>query len=194
MRVLDFGCSSGRVVRMLAARKPDLDWLGCDVNAAAIAWAREHLPAVAFHDQPLRPPLEFAADGSLDAAFAISIWSHYGPAPALAWLDELHRAIRPGGALLLTTHGEAAIAVRAADPAHGAAGQAPLLASLYRDGHAFVPFGEQGDSGVVDAEWGTAFFTPEWVAAHVTPRWSIRLYRPAALEGHQDVYVLRREG
>ena len=37
--VLDFGSSSGRVLRILAAARPDLRCLGCDPNEDAIAWA-----------------------------------------------------------------------------------------------------------------------------------------------------------
>jgi methylase of polypeptide subunit release factors len=43
---LDFGCSSGRVVRVLQAAYPDTRWHGCDPNAPAVAWASENLPAV----------------------------------------------------------------------------------------------------------------------------------------------------
>lgn len=192
-RVLDFGCSSGRVVRMLAARRPEVDWAGCDVNEAAIAWADRELPGISFAVQPLRPELPYEA-GRFDAAYAISIWSHFARAPALAWLEEMRRVIRVGGSLVVTTHGEAAIAARSADPGHGPAGQAPIQQALYRDGFTFVGiFGDAGDWGVVDEEWGTSFLTPEWLLSQITPRWSVQLYRPAAVQDHQDLYVLRRE-
>ncbi len=192
-RVLDFGCSSGRVVRMLAARRSAAQWLGCDVNAEAVAWARAELPGIEFFDQPLRPPLPLE-DATLDAAFAISIWSHYAEAPAATWLAELHRIIRPGGLALLTTHGAGAIAHRAGDSNHGEVAQRPVVVDLYRHGFAFVDvFGVGGDWGVVDAEWGTSFIDPEWMLRTVTPAWSVALYRPAAIDQHQDLWVLRRE-
>ncbi|MBJ7471022.1 MAG: class I SAM-dependent methyltransferase [Solirubrobacteraceae bacterium] len=192
-RVLDFGCSSGRVVRMLAARRPQSSWLGCDVNAAAINWATGAIPEVEFTVQPLRPPLPYS-DGSLDAAYAISIWSHYAEAPARVWLDELHRVIRPGGLALITTHGPGAIAYRSNDPNHGEATQRQPLVDLYRSGFSFVDaFGEAGDWGVVDREWGVSFISPEWMLREITPQWSVALYRPAAIDAHQDLWVLRRE-
>jgi SAM-dependent methyltransferase len=192
-RVLDLGCSSGRVVRMLAARRPEATWAGCDVNAAAIAWASEALPAIDFAVQPLRPPLPYA-DGSFDAVFAISIWSHYNADSALQWLDELHRIIAPGGLALITTHGPGAIAKRSSAIGHGEGPQRDLLVQLYRRGFAFVDsFGPGGDWGVVDHDWGTSFMTPEWLLSHVTPNWSAPLYRPAAIDGHQDLWILRRE-
>lgn len=192
-RVLDFGCSSARVVRMFAARRPEISWAGCDVNEGAIAWARQALPAIDFSVQPLRPPLPYDT-ASFDAVFAISIWSHYAAEPGLAWLQELHRVIKPGGALLITTHGPGAIAARAAHPDHGPTGQAGLIRDLYRHGFAFVPtYGTEGDHGVIDDGWGTAFMTPEWLLTQTTPKWSARLYRPAAVAGDQDLWVLRRE-
>jgi hypothetical protein len=53
-------------------------------------------------------------------------------------------------------------------------------------------FGEKGDWGVVDRDWGLAFFTPEWLLGQVTPEWALRVYRVGAAYGNQDVYVLER--
>ena len=49
-------------------------------------------------------------DGSLDAVFAISVWSRFGPRPAARWLAEMHRLVRPGGLLIITTQGIASLA------------------------------------------------------------------------------------
>ena len=84
-RGLDFGCSSGRVARALAACWPEADWHGCDPNRDAIAWARRHLPDVTFQRSPQDPPLPYE-DGAFDFVCAISIWSHYGESAAIRWL------------------------------------------------------------------------------------------------------------
>jgi SAM-dependent methyltransferase len=190
--VLDFGCSSGRVVRVLHAWEPGLDLLGCDPNGPAVAWAREHLPGIRFATSPTAPPLDLP-DASVDAAFAISIWSHFDAGPARAWLDELARVVRPGGHLLLTTQGWQSVAYFARLPGHALEDQRPIAHDLYVDGFAFVDtFGAEGDWGVPSDGWGTAFLTAEWLGAVATPRWSIALARPGAIEGNQDLYVLRR--
>jgi methylase of polypeptide subunit release factors len=43
---LDFGCSSGRLVLVLAAAYPRCGWHGCDPNGPAIEWARGAYPRV----------------------------------------------------------------------------------------------------------------------------------------------------
>lgn len=189
---LDFGCSSGRVVRVLAAAKPECRWLGCDPNTDAIAWAGEHLPGIDFFPSPLRPPLEQIEDGELAGAYAISIWSHFDAEPGLAWLEEMRRVIRPGGHLIITTHGTHSVAHYAR--VNGEADQRAIFEGLYREGFVYFDvFGEDGDWGVPAIGWGMAFMTAEWLQNHLTPAWSVRLFRPGAIEGNQDLYVLRRE-
>ena len=41
----NFGCSSGRVVRVLQAAFPQTRWYGCDPLESSINWAKRHLPA-----------------------------------------------------------------------------------------------------------------------------------------------------
>lgn len=191
--ILDFGCSSGRVIRMIAAARPDLRCLGCDPNQPAIAWAREHLPAVEFFVSPLRPPLDLES-GTVDAAYAISIWSHFAEMSAVAWLDEMWRVLRPGGRLVISTHGLASLShlVRNDLISEGSATNA-ATAVLCGKHHFIDVFGEEGDWGIVDAQWGNAYFALDWLSEVVTPRWTVRLFRPGGLDGNQDLIVLGRE-
>lgn len=190
--VLDFGASSGRVVRALQAWRPDVRWMGCDPNSGAMAWAHEHLPGIRFFESPGRPPLPLD-DGELDAAFAISIWSHFDAEPARLWLAEMHRVVKPGGMLLITTHGWDTLAqlVRRDLMTPGSADTA--AASMLALGHQFFDiFGDEGDWGVRDPGWGNMFLTLDWLAAEVTGQWSVRLFRPGRLDHNQDVIVLER--
>jgi SAM-dependent methyltransferase len=192
-RGLDFGCSSGRVVRSLAATRSDLEWHACDPNDAAIAWARENLKRIEFFVSPQEPPLP-RPDGHFDLVVAISIWSHYGPGAAVAWLDEMHRLVKPGGVLVLTAHGAHSLALFARERARDEQLLARAASALHAEGHFFHDeFGPQGDAGVVHPEWGLAFFTLEWLAARATPAWSVARFAPGAADGNQDVIVLRRE-
>jgi SAM-dependent methyltransferase len=188
---LDFGCSSGRVLSVLRAAYPQTTWHGCDPNAPAIEWASENLPGIEFFVSGNAPPLPLA-DGSLDMVYAISIWSHFAPELGLSWFEEMHRLIRSGGHLVCTTHGLTSVAYSAA---HGRSEEQveEILDSLYRQGSWYAPeFGEEGDWGVVNPDWGTAFLSPEWMLTHLCPRWRVLEFAPGRNQENQDVYVLQR--
>jgi|GEM_PF-88919 len=191
-RALDFGCSSGRAARALSAAYPEVEWHGVDPNAAAIAWASEHLPAIHFAVSPTDPPLAFA-DASFDLVYAISIWSHFDEPAAHAWLAELRRVLKPGGRLLLTTHGYQSVQFYGEHGLRPARQLQQIREALYRHGFWFAPeFGEKGDYGVVHGEWGTAFLSPEWLLRAATPDWEVEVFAVGLNAGNQDVYVLRR--
>jgi SAM-dependent methyltransferase len=191
-RVLDLGCSSGRVVRVLAAAYSELEWHGCDPIPDAIEWASAHLPGIEFKVSAERPPLPYE-DESFDAVFAISIWSHFAEQAALDWFGEMRRIIRPGGRLIATTHGEHTIAHTAREGLRSAEQLADVRRALARDGFWYqAEFGEAGDHGVRNPDWGTAFLSAEWLASRLTPAWRISLFRPGRVELNQDLYVLQR--
>ena len=192
MRGLDFGCSSGRVVRILAAALPEVAWSGCDPNAGAIGWASEALPGIDFFVSPQEPPLELP-DGELDMIYAISIWSHFGADAGLRWLYEMRRLLRPGGLLVVTTHGLSSLGKQIESGAMVRDTALACSEALYRSGFWYADvFGEEGDHGVVSQEWGMAYMTPEWLLSRLLPSWRALLYEPARLDANQDVYVLER--
>jgi SAM-dependent methyltransferase len=191
-RVLDFGCSSARHLRVLQAWRPDVAWMGCDPNERAIDWASGALPGIEFFVSPQEPPLDLEA-GSLDAVFAISVWSHFAHGAAIRWLDEMQRLVRPGGLLIFTTQGTASLAHYLRhdeiDDEYAVSAAEALLVT----GHGFLPaFGPDGDFGVESPEWGMAYLSLEWLAQHTLPHWTLESYEPARIESNQDLIVLRR--
>jgi glycosyltransferase involved in cell wall biosynthesis/SAM-dependent methyltransferase len=193
MRGLDFGSSSGRVVRVLAAAYPDLSWSGCDPIESSIAWAQRNLRGIEFAVSPVEPPLPYD-DAWFDFVFAISIWSHFSAGAALRWLDEMHRVIRPGGRLVLTTHGSQSVDhYRRYGLHHNAAELGSIRDALESAGFVFVPsFGTEGDWGLVNPDWGMAYMTAEWLGEQVQPKWRMAAFAAGRNEGNQDVYVLER--
>jgi len=100
--VLDFGCGCGRVTRYF---KDHLGGVaGSDVNGEAVAWCRDNLAFARCERNGLAPPLAFT-DDSFDLVYALSVFTHLTADLQLAWRDELRRVLRPGGRLLITTHG-----------------------------------------------------------------------------------------
>ena len=101
--LLDFGCGCGRVTRRWA----DLRGVaGSDTSGEAVEWCRRNLPFARFEVNGLEPPLAFD-DESFDLVHALSVFTHLTEPLQHAWIAELRRVLRPGGLLLLTTHGRA---------------------------------------------------------------------------------------
>jgi SAM-dependent methyltransferase len=187
---LDFGCSSGRVVRVLVAAYPELEWHGCDPLAEAIEWARVHLAPISFVQSPERPPLPYG-DRTFDLVFAISIWSHFAESAALEWLGEMRRIVRPGGRLVLTSHGLHSIACASAQGTRPAGQLEAIRDALYRDGFWFTnEFGSEGDHGIRNPDWGTAFLSPEWLLTCTSGVWRVCAFHPGRVQDNQDLYVL----
>lgn len=97
--VLDFGCGCGRTSR---------HWPrpihGSDVQAELVEWCQQHLPGTYAVNDP-EPPTDYP-DSLFDVVYAVSVFTHLTEERQHRWLVELARIIRPGGLLLLTTHGD----------------------------------------------------------------------------------------
>jgi SAM-dependent methyltransferase len=105
--VLDFGCGCGRVTRYFRDFAGGV--AGSDMNAQAVDWCRGNLRFAKFEVNGIAPPLLFA-DESFDLAYAFSVFTHLTAELQAAWRDELRRVLRPGGRLLMSTHGQSYLA------------------------------------------------------------------------------------
>jgi SAM-dependent methyltransferase len=101
--LLDFGCGCGRVTRWW--HELDAEVHGSDVDVRAVAWCQANLGFGHFAGNDLAPPLRYG-DSTFDLVYAFSVLTHLGEELQRPWLDELRRVLRPGGLLVLSTHGE----------------------------------------------------------------------------------------
>lgn len=106
-RVLDFGCGCGRVLRHLRARAPGRGprLYGSDYNRKLVKWCRRSLPFAEVATNRLHPPIRYT-DGMFDLIYAFSVFTHLTVPLQRAWMDELHRVLRPGGLLIISVHGD----------------------------------------------------------------------------------------
>ncbi|MFT7686489.1 MAG: SAM-dependent methyltransferase [Candidatus Azotimanducaceae bacterium] len=108
-QILDFGCGCGRVIRYLQALYPENHYFGTDIDPESISWCQNSLSQLGnFSVNPTEPRLKFA-DASFDLIFSISVFTHLPEDMQFKWLEELQRVTKPGGILLLTTHGKSAL-------------------------------------------------------------------------------------
>jgi SAM-dependent methyltransferase len=174
--LLDFGCGCGRVTRRWAG----LDRTavhGADANEHAIAWCRANLPFARFVSNGLAPPLDHA-DESFDLVYALSVFTHLPEDLQNAWARELTRLLRPGGVLLLTTHGE-----RYRDrltPAERAAFDAGRLVVRWPEG--------------AGTNLCSVFHPRSYVEERLAAGLDVLEFVPEGARGnpHQDLYLLRK--
>jgi SAM-dependent methyltransferase len=102
--LLDFGCGCGRVIRHWQHLK-DAQVFGTDYDPRMVEWCAANLPFARFSINEPEPGLPFS-DGSLDFAYALSVFTHLPERLQVPWVEELTRVLAPGGALLVTLHGK----------------------------------------------------------------------------------------
>lgn len=103
--VLDIGCGTGRSLLGHHVTEPRRRLVGVDIEAELVAWAQGCLPRVASWGRgTVSPPLDLPAR-SFDLVQAVSVFTHLPLGLQRAWLEEIHRLLRPGGWVLVTLHG-----------------------------------------------------------------------------------------
>ena len=107
-KILDWGCGPARVVRHLPKLLQNTDIYGTDYNAETIEWCIQNIPDVKFNVNSIEPPLNYP-DNFFDAIYGLSVFTHLSQKNHYAWIEELHRILKPGGVLLITTQGGAFI-------------------------------------------------------------------------------------
>ena len=173
--VLDFGCGCGRVTRYWLGVGPAVT--GTDLSDAAVDWCRRNLPFARFEPNGLAPPLPFE-DESFDLVYALSVFTHLPEELQLLWVRELARVLRPGGRLLLTTHG---------DRYRGRLDAAER--ARYDAGEVVVRWEDVAGSNLC-----AAFHPPSWVRGRLAGELEHVEFAPEGAKGnpHQDVHVFRK--
>ena len=174
-RVLDFGCGPGRVLRHFAEEAAEAEFVGCDIDAPSIAWARENLsPPFEFFVNGEAPPLAQASAG-FDLVFAFSVFTHIADEWS-GWLVELHRILAEDGLLVVSVLGGGLSEAFAGEPWDpDRIGMNVLQRSK--------PWSEGGPT-VLISEW--------WLRARWGRIFHVVRYQPAPRAGEQDLVLLRR--
>jgi SAM-dependent methyltransferase len=107
LAIMDFGCSSGRVLRHFYKNmcENQFQLTGVDVSARQIEWLRRNFPPeFRVYTGSILPILPFESN-SFDVIYGMSVFTHIKFLWDM-WLLELRRTLKPGGLLILTIHTE----------------------------------------------------------------------------------------
>jgi SAM-dependent methyltransferase len=102
--ILDYGCGWGRVIRFFLKEIEPARLFGADPIEDVIELCKRTNPWCQFQLIDTEPPTPFA-DETFDFIYAFSVFSHLSEDYHKRILRELHRILRPGGLLMVTTHG-----------------------------------------------------------------------------------------
>jgi SAM-dependent methyltransferase len=107
LRLLDYGCGVGDLLRVLVAMGGRGRFTGCDISPAMLGEAERRWPAElgarpSFVQQ--RDARTSFADGAFDLTIASAVLHHVPPAERVAVYAELGRVLRAGGRLVVFEH------------------------------------------------------------------------------------------
>lgn len=187
-RFLDFGCSSGSLLRMVKAAFPAMRCFGCDPVLSSIEWASKNLPAIDFFSMDLVPPLSLVG-GCVDIVSAVSIWSHYSPSAAREWLSEMRRILAPSGYLVMTIHGLYSLRWLS-QAGQDASRISEIYNHLVSDGFFFESLDIESELNL-SSDWGMFYMSSDYLRQMVGDCWDVCLHLPGRNQWNQDVVVLR---
>jgi trans-aconitate 2-methyltransferase len=178
--VLDAGCGSGRVTKMLLERLPEGRVIAVDSSPSMVEHAREALDGLASVQRADLTELELAE--AVDAVFSNAVFHWIGDHERL--FERLHAVLRPGGRLVAQCGGQGNVeAFHAA--ARDVAGEAPFAEYLdgWRGPWNFASDGQTAErlerAGFVDVR---TWLEPKTVR----PKWPLGYLRSVCLGHHVE--------
>jgi SAM-dependent methyltransferase len=175
--ILDFGCGCGRVLRYWNALHR-ARMFGTDYSPKLIEWCRQHLPFVDVSVNRLAPPLAYEK-AEFGLVYAFSVFTHLTEDLQVPWMQELARVVKPGGYILLSTHGESySNRLNNGERRQFASGRLVVKNNVKAPG----------------SNTCSAYHPLAYVREELTPGLELVEHVPQGAKGnpHQDLYVLRK--
>jgi SAM-dependent methyltransferase len=181
LKILEFASGYGRVTRYLPTMLSRADITASDIHPEACAFVREHIgvnSAVSATD-----PESLSVGSGFDFVFVLSLFSHLPDKSFARWMRALYETLAPGGALLITTHGETSRLLFS---------RVDLSQDESGDGWVYR---RQSDQADLDLEtYGTMLVKPRYVlsAIETCDNAMLASFAAGVWFGHQDEWVIRR--
>lgn len=182
-RWLDWGSGPGRVaVPLKRYFVPSWEVYGADVDTYNIDVGKRLSPEISYHAIDFDPPLPFP-DRHFDVIHGLSVMTHLRQEDQSVWLAELRRVVKPGGIVILTTHGEITLLQKSELLF------APVMSSLFANGFSdSLPDRNLGPLLQRQDYYRATLQTAEYTARLFSEFFEICLH----VGGPQDEWVLKR--
>jgi SAM-dependent methyltransferase len=186
-RWLDFGCGYGRVVRFLVGRVPAERVFVSDVVDEGVDFCAAEFGVHPVYSQA---QLDRVSLGSFDFIYAISVITHLNEQNSIAFLRLLGESLAEDGIALFTTHGRWSIENAGLYGPEYEARKHEIAALVQEQGVAYSRY------EFADDDYGMTWHSREYIEAKMAelhgPGIVPIMFRPHALDGHQDVYAFQR--
>jgi SAM-dependent methyltransferase len=186
-RWLDFGCGYGRVVRFLVDRVPAERIFVSDVLREGVDFCSSE-----FGVRPVysHAELDGVRLGSFNFIYAISVITHLKEHNSIAFLRLLGESLTDGGVALFTTHGQWSLENAGLYGPEYEAKRTEIATSVQERGIAYLPY------DFADDDYGMTWHSKEYIETKMAELHGLRvvplMFKPHALDGHQDVYAFQR--
>lgn len=188
MRVLDFGCGGGRMIRWLKPFADNCEIWGTDISAEHIHWANNYLnPPFNFATTTTIPHLPFE-DKYFDLIYAGSVFTHSEDLKD-AWLMELRRILKEDGRLYVTIHDHHSIELLDTLPVW----KESILNKMLKENPLYIK--SNGKFGMLVARRGPAsqvFYDMDFFLNSVRSMFEVLSINEAAY-GYQTAVLLKRK-
>jgi ubiquinone/menaquinone biosynthesis C-methylase UbiE len=188
-RVLDFGCSNGRVTRWFGAESKQEVW-GCDLQVRKVMWAQQNLgPPARYFVNSAHSHLPFE-DRYFEFVMAQSIFTHLQELH-IAWLLELLRVTKHDGCVYVTITDERSLDISHTEKAQRVRdtvfkGLDTIAPDLSEVGYVAVnPYNAPGNLAQV-------YMSERYVRSILPPFAEIMGIIPQSYSNFQSGYVIRK--
>lgn len=182
--VLDWGAGCSRILRHWAPLFDSVSFTGTDIDRTMIDWDIANIPGPRFVVNGAEPPLP-CRDEAFDLVYGASVFTHLDEARQQRWLIELARVLKPGGVLLLSTHGPTAFEYN-----REVFSQAQVTAFRNR-GFVFL---RNIHDGVLPDWYQSSFQTADHVRRTFGQHFEVVDHLHRGMTGFQDLAVCRKPG
>lgn len=185
--ILDFGCSTARILRWFKDDAAIAEFWGADIHAGDIAWCKTNLsPPFKFATTTMQPHLPFE-DATFDMIYAGSLFTHIDD-QADSWFLELRRVLKPGGFVYVTIHDEHTVEVFAGRLKDSPTGRT-LAADANYQTYVKRPYAM---FTVGRSIWSQVFYNREWLLRHLGDMFEVVSVTEEAYGTFQTAIVLRK--